>query len=155
MDQVVVKRDDLLKKGIVYMVSTVISAIVFYYLRDQFARPYGIIVLAIAVALELLISVYTLLKAKEKTVLDGEGITVSGVFGTKTYTWMCLKNFEIGWNYGTSKAFGVKNEKLPYIRLVFSEPHRRLLFAWREDIDRCIRRYYGMPDRDSWTAGGK
>ena len=155
MDQVIVKHDDLQQKGIVYMVSTIISAIAFYFLRDQFVWPYGVIAVAIVVALELLISVYTLLKAREKTVLGGEGITVAGVFGTKTYTWMCLKKFEIGWNYGTSKAFGVKNEKLPYIRLVFSDPHRRLQIAWREDIDRCIRRYYGMPDRDSWTAGGK
>ena len=152
MDQITLTHEAMRKQGIIYLLSTIISAVLFYVLRDQFVRPYGIIVIVIVVVLEFLISVYTLLKAKGKTVLNGEGITVTSVFGVKTYTWTYLKKFEIGWNYGTTKLFGMKNEKIPYIRLVFATPRRILQLAYREDVDQYIRRYCGLPVKDTWTA---
>ena len=48
--------------------------------------------------------------------------------------------------------FALKNEKLPYIRLVYSNPRRELRLDYREDVDLCIRRFYGEPDRDIWTT---
>ena len=155
MDQVIIKRDAMRKSGIVYLISAVISSVIFWFLRDQFVKPYGTVAVTVVAVLEFAIAVYTLLMSKGSDTLDPEGITSISPFGTQNRLWSDLKKYEIGWRYGTTKIVGIKNEKIPYIRLVFTNPHKEKRLPYREDIDQHIRRYWGMPDKDSWSADNK
>ena len=152
MNQVIFKRDGMRKSGIAYLISAVVCAVIFWLLRDQFVKPYGTIVITVVVAAEFVIAIYTLLMSKGSEILDPEGITSQNPFGTKNRLWADLKKFEIGWQYGTTKAFGMKKEKIPYIRLVFTNPRGDMRLPYREDVKQHICRYWGEPTKDSWTT---
>ena len=151
MNQLIIQHNAMRKNGIVYLISAIVCSVIFWLLRDQFVKPYGTIVITGVVVFEYLIAIYTLLMSKGSEMLDQEGITSRNPLGVKKRLWTDLKKFEIGWQYGTTKAFGMKNEKLPYIRLVFTNPYADMRFPYREDIDQHIRHYWGRPTKDTWT----
>ena len=155
MDQLIIKRDEMRKSGILYLITAVISSVIFWYLRDQFVKPYGTIAIIVVAVMEYVIAIYMLLMSKGSEILNPEGITSISPFGTKNYLWADLKKYEIGWRYGKTKVVGMKNEKLPYIRLVFVNPRKDKRLPYREDIDQYIRRYWGTPGKDTWTTHEK
>lgn len=151
-ETITIEHKEERKQGILYLFSTLISAIVFWFMRDQFVEWAARWFLPMVVVLELLVAIYYVYASKRQEILDAEGIRRESVFGSKIYSWSDICKFEIKWEYGRQKMFAWKNEKLPYIRLVYSNPRRELRFKYREDIEQCIRRFYGAPERDTWSA---
>ena len=152
MDQLIIKRDAMRKSGIIYLITAIITSVVFWFVRDQFVKPYGTIAIVVVVAMEYVSAIYTLLMSKGSEILNPEGITSVSPFGTKNYLWADLKKYEIGWQYGRTKVIGMKNEKIPYIRLFFVNPRKDKRMPYREDIDQYIRHYWGTPGKDTWTS---
>lgn len=150
MDKVIIKRDSMRKNGILYLCSAVVTAVLIWLLRDQFEKPVGFYVLAAVIILEFGIAIYTLVMSKGEDVLDQEGLTSHDSIGSQNHLWTDLQKFEIGYRYGKTKPVGMK-QKIPYIRLVFTNPYRVVQLPYRKDIDQHIRCYWGEPTKDSWT----
>ena len=148
---VVIEHKEERKQGIWCLFSTLISAIVFWLVRDQFVDWAARWFIPMVVVAEFLAAIYYVYASKRQEILDVEGIRKKSVFGDKTLFWSDVCKFEIKWTWGRKNRFALKNEKIPYIRLIFSNPRRELRFAYREDLEQCIRQYYGAPDQDTWT----
>ena len=153
MDKVEVNHKELAKKGYGYLLVALVLAVMLYVVREQFVMSWGTVILLLALALELGMGIFTMLRAASREVLDREGITVITPFGRKTYGWNRLQRFEINWNYDRKKA--KKSEEEPYIRLSFQNPRKTMEFSYDEDMDRYIRSHYGEPDLDNWTTVGQ
>ena len=153
MDKVEVNHKELTKKGYGYLLVALVLAVMLYVVRDQFVMSWGTVILLLALALELGMGIFTMIRAASREVLDREGITVITPFGRKTYGWNRLQRFEINWNYDRKKA--KKSEEEPYIRLSFQNPRKTMEFSYDEDMDRYIRSHYGEPDLDNWTTVGQ
>lgn len=153
MDKVEVNHKELTKKGYGYLLVALVLAVMLYVVREQFVMSWGTVILLLALALELGMGIFTMIRAASREVLDREGITVITPFGRKTYGWNRLQRFEINWNYDRKKA--KKSEEEPYIRLSFQNPRKTMEFSYDEDMDRYIRSHYGEPDLDNWTTVGQ
>ena len=153
MDKVEVNHKELAKKGYGYLLVALVLAVMLYVVREQFVMSWGTVILLLALALELGMGIFTMIRAASREVLDREGITVITPFGRKTYGWNRLQRFEINWNYDRKKA--KKSEEEPYIRLSFQNPRKTMEFSYDEDMDRYIRSHYGEPDLDNWTTVGQ
>lgn len=151
-ETITIEHKDEIKKGFLYLFLTMVYAIGFYFMRDQFVDWARRWFLPLFVLMMFLCSVYYFLNSRRRDILDAEGIRMESPFGSKIYFWSDICKFEIKWVWGRKKMFALKNEKLPYIRLVYSNPRRELRLGYREDADLCIRRFYGEPDRDIWTT---
>lgn len=108
MDKVEVNHKELAKKGYGYLLVALVLAVMLYVVREQFVMSWGTVILLLALALELGMGIFTMLRAASREVLDREGITVITPFGRKTYGWNRLQRFEINWNYDRKKAKKVR-----------------------------------------------
>ena len=153
MDKVEVNHKELTKKGYGYLLVALVLAVMLYVVREQFVMSWGTVILLFALALELGMGIFTMIRAASREVLDEKGITVITPFGSRTYGWNRLQRFEINWNYEKKKGF--KNEEEPYILLSFANPRKTMKFPYDADIDRCVRCNYGEPEVDNWTTVGK
>ena len=155
MENLVVEHKDALKSGIVNLLVTVVLAAIMIVAEDQFVMSVGTVILIAALVFEVVMAAAALIKAFSREVLRSEGVDMVNVFGTKTYRWKDLQRFEILWDYEGKRM--VKKEQIdaPYILLKFADPRKTIRFEYREDIDQCIRGYYGQPHVDNWTNVGK
>ena len=153
MEQIVIQHKDLMKNGFAYLFFAMVLAVMLYVVRDQFVMSLGTLMLLLAFAIELGMAVFMLLRAASREVLDETGITVTCLFGSKTYGWSSLQRFEINWTYEKKKGF--KNGEEPFILLSFDNPRMTMKFPYDADLDRCIRCNYGEPELDNWTSVGK
>ena len=128
---------------------------VFFAAGDQFELSTGAWILIAALAIEVAMTISSLIVAFTKETFDTQGITVTNVFGSKSYAWKDLERFEILWDYKGRRM--VKKEEIdaPYILLKFADPRKTIRLDYREDIDQCIRINYGQPHVDNWTNIGK
>ena len=155
MENLVVEHKEKLKAGIGYLVVVLVLAAVLLVAGDRFVLSVGTGILLAAIAIELYMSISTLIYAFSKDIFTQEGITFQNVFGSKTYLWKDLARFEILWDY-ESKRLGKKEEvDAPYILLKFENPKKKLRFDYLEAIDQHIRACYGQPHVDNWTNIGK
>ena len=155
MENLIIEHKEALKNGIIMLVVAVVLAAVLLIGADQFVMSVGTMLLLVALAFEIIMSVVTFIKAFSKEILSPEGLNAVNVFGTKTYLWENLQRFEILWDYEGKRM--VKKEEIdaPYILLKFENPRKVIRFDYREDIDQCIRINYGQPHVDNWTNIGK
>ena len=151
MDSFVLEHKDFLKKSVGYFVVAVVLVAVIFAAGDQFELSTGAWILMAALAIEVMMAVSTLITAFTKETFDEQGITVTNVFGSKSYAWKDLTRFEILWDYKGRRM--VKKEEIdaPYILLQFANTRRKLRFDYLEAIDQHIRTYYGQPHVDNWT----
>lgn len=155
MDNFVLEHKDFLKKSAGYLIVTVVLLAVIFAAGDQFELSFGAWILMAALAVEVMMTISTLITAFTKETFDEQGITVTNVLGNRFYAWKDLERFEILWDYKGTRL--VKKEQIdaPYILLKFANTRRKLRFDYLEVIDQHIRTYYGQPHVDNWTNVGK
>ena len=150
---IVVSHKNEMKLGWLGLFSTIMSAVVFYFMWEWFVAFRWIPV--VTVLMELAISVFYLLRGKRQECLNAEGISVKSPFGKKEYSWSEVRRFAIVYGYSKQASFSVKNEKTVYILLSIGRFQQKLRLEYREDIEQCIRRFYGAPDHNQISESGK
>ena len=151
MDPIVVKHKKHFLLGLIYMFATGVTGALLYYLRQNFTVPYGLQIITLVVLAEFFISLCYLFKGNSKDIVDADGITTQNLFGTKTRLWDELKCYELGWTYGKKHPFALKEEQLPYVKLVFRNPRKVMRLPYEEQIDLWLRAKCGKPKKDTWT----
>ena len=155
MDNFVLEHKDFLKKSAGYFIVAVVLVAVIFAAGDQFEWSVGAWILMAALAIEVMMTVSTLITAFTKETFDEQGITVTNLFGSKFYGWKDLERFEILWDYKGRRMIKKEEIDAPYILLSFANTRRKLRFDYLEVIDQHIRTYYGQPHVDNWTNIGK
>ena len=154
MDNLVIEHKDMLKQSIKYFLVVVVLAAVLIVAADQFVMSVGTAILLGALAIEIVATAATLIKAFSQDIFSEEGLTVRNVFGSKTYLWKNLERFEILWDYKGKRLMKKEQEDAPYILLKFNGG-KKLRFDYLEVMDQFIRDAYGQPHVDDWTNIGK
>ena len=155
MENLVIEHKEFLKKSAGYFIVAVVLAAIFFAAGDQFELSTGAWILIAALAIEVAMAVSSLITAFTKEILDETGITVTNVFGRKTYAWKDLERFEILWDYKGRRMIKKEEIDAPYILLKFANTRKKLRFDYLEVIDQHIRTCYGEPHVDNWTNIGK
>ena len=155
MENLVIEHKEKTKAGIAYLAVTLVLAAVLLVAGDQFTLSVGTGILIAALAIELYMSISTLIYAFSQDIFTEEGITFRNIFGSKTYLWKDLARFEILWDYEGKRLVKKEEVDAPYILLKFENPKKKLRFDYLEAIDQHIRACYGQPHVDNWTNIGK
>ena len=155
MESFELEHKDELKKSVGYFIVVVVLAAVCFAAGDQFMLSTSTWLLFAAMALELFMSISTLIIAFTKETFDETGITVTNVFGSKIYAWKDLERFEVLWDYKRKHMGKQAETDAPYILLKFANTRKKLRFDYMEVIDQHIRACYGEPHVDNWTNIGK
>ena len=155
MDNLVIEHKDMLKQSISYFLVVIVLAAVLIVAADQFVMSVGTAILLGALAIEIIATAATLIKAFSQDIFAEEGLTVRTVFGSKTYLWKDLERFEILWDYKGKRLMKKEEIDAPYILLKFESSKTKLRFDYNEAIDQHIRACYGEPHVDNWTNIGK
>ena len=155
MEKLVIEHKDFLKKSAGYFIVTLALVAIIFAAGDQFELSVGAWILMAALALEVGMTISTLITAFTKEIFDETGITVTNFLSSKTYAWKDLERFEIHWDYKGRRVVGKQTNDAPYILLKFVNPKKKIRFDYLEVIDQHIRTYYGEPHVDNWTNIGK
>lgn len=139
------------KIAVRFAVLALAQTVALLLLMDQFAGPYAEYGVFGLIAMEWLGIVGLLLLSKSEVILDAEGVTFRSAFGEKTRPWSDVSKYIIEVDYKKENAFSARNVKTPCIQLTFQKTMQYMRCYYREDVDQCIRRFYGAPDVDKRT----
>ena len=143
--EVKIEHKDAFRRGIRYLCCTVILAVLFYFTRAQFASTEAVYMIII-LAVELIVSLWFLIRGKSYEILNAEGITAVSLFQTVTYSWHQVEKYGVDMvpvKRGT-KVYLSQTE--PVISVYTDRKKFRL--SYREDVMSCLAHYKGEPAYD-------
>ena len=141
--EVKIEHKDAFRRGILYLCCTVILAVLFYFTRAQFASIEAVYII---LAVELIVSLWFLIRGKSYVIMNAEGITAVSLFQTVTYSWHQVEKYGVDMvtvKRGT-KVYMFQTE--PAITVLIET--KKLTFPCREDIMSCLACYKGAPAYD-------
>jgi len=141
--QAFVGHKDRYRTGFLYLAYTIITAVCFYFLRDQFTSN---VIFCIIVALEACLTAWTFIQGAKWVFLHAEGITVNSVFRTVTYPWSQIRQYGIDMMPVALGKRTRRSEKAPMITVITKK--RKLKIECREDVLQCFAQYGGKPAYD-------
>ena len=141
--EIIVDHKREFRIGLLYLLCAIITAVMFYLLREQFVStaPLYIIVLA-----EFLLTAWMLIKGKTYEKLNAEGITVTAPLKTATYSWQQVQQYGIDLVPVQRGSKVYLAQKEPVISVVTDT--RKLKLPYREDVLQCLSHYKGAAAYD-------
>ena len=127
------------KIAVRFAVLALVQTVALLLLMDYFIGPYAKYGVFGLITMEWLGIAGMLLISKKEVIMDAEGVTFRSAFGEKTRPW------------SDANKYIIENMKTPYIQLTFKKTLQCISCYYREDVDQCIRRFYGAPDVDKRT----